>query len=248
MKEYLVDAIVLKSVRAREADRIITLYTRQSGKKKVIAYGAEKPASRKRGAVQPFSCSRLLLRRGRDLDTVVQGEILEYFTGLRQSLKGLAAANYLAELVDAFTPDEDPNPAIFDLLLETFRVMESGDRATAAWAFQIKLVSLLGYRPGLDACVICESPVPGKKICFLPEQGGIVCSGCRPEAGQGLEISRGTLESIKTLMRWDTRRLHQIKIDPSSGREIKKAIGHFIEYHLEKEIKSGRFMDLVDHR
>ncbi len=204
----------------------------------------EKPASRKRGAVQPFSCSRLLLRRGRDLDTVCQGEGLEIFPGLRQSLEGLATANYLAELVDAFTPDEDPNPAIFDLLLETYRLLGGGDDSTPAWSFEIKLVSLAGYRPGLDHCVICGSPVEGSRVFFMPDQGGVVCAGCR--AGGALEISRGALESLKALMRWETSRVRQIRVDPSSGSEIKKLMREYIEYQLEKGIKSSKFIDLVD--
>lgn len=247
VKEYLVDAIVLKSVRAREADRVVTLYTRQHGKKRAVAHGAEKPASRKRGAVQPFSCSRIMLRRGRDLDTVSQGEGLEIFPDLRQSLEGLATASYLAELVDAFTPDEDPNPAVFDLLLETFRLLGGRDHSTAARAFEIKLISLLGYRPGVESCVLCGSP-GGEKVYFLPEQGGMICSGCRPGAGMALEISRGTLENLKVLLRWETSRLHQIRIDPSSERELKMIIGRFIEYHLEKKVKSARFIDLLEGR
>lgn len=248
MKEYLVDAIILKSVRAREADRVITLYTRQLGKKRAMAHGAEKPASRKRGVVQPFSCSRLLLRRGRDLDAVCQGEGLEIFPNLRQSLEGLAMANYLAELVDAFTPDEDPNPAIFDLLLETYRLLGGRDDSTPARAFEIKLVSLAGYRPELEHCVICGYPAEGGRVCIVPEHGGIVCAGCRPEAGGAPEISRGALESLKALMRWDTPRVRQIKVDPSPGSEIKKLMRHYIEYHLEKGIKSSKFIDLMDRR
>lgn len=246
MKEYLVDAIILKSVRSREADRLITLYTRQLGKKRVIAHGVEKPASRKRGAVQPFGCSRLLLRRGRDLDSVSQGEGIEIFPALRQSLEGLARASYLAELVDSFTPDEDPNPRVFDLLLETFRMLGGKYDSVAARAFEIKLVSLLGYRPGLEACVLCGLPVEGERVHFLPEQGGIVCAECLPGPGRAMEITRGALENLKALLRWETGRIYQIKIDFSAAKEIKKAMRGFIDHHLERGIKSRKFEDLVD--
>lgn len=246
MKEYLVDAIILKSVRSREADRLLTLYTRQMGKKRAIAHGVEKPASRKRGAVQPFGYSRLLLRRGRDLDSVSQGEGIEIFPALRQSLEGLARASYLAELVEAFTPDEDPNPGVFDVLLETFRLLGGKFDSVAARAFEIKLVSLLGYRPGLEACVMCGAPAEGEKIFFLPDQGGIVCAGCLPGAGRVLEIARGSLENIKALLRWETGRIYQIKIDPAAGKEIKNVMKAFIDHHLERGIKSRKFDDLVD--
>lgn len=245
MKEYLVDAIVLKSVKSREADRVITLYTRQAGKKRVVAHGVEKPASRKRGAVQPFGYSRLLLRRGRDLDTVSQGEGLEIFPALRQSLEGLAGASYLAELVDSFTPDEDPNPRVFDLLLETLGIMGGKYDFVAVRAFEVKLVSLLGYRPGLEACVLCGSPPDGEKACFVPHQGGIVCAKCRAGPGGGLEIRRGTLENLKALLRWETGRVYQIRLDAAASREIKEMMRRFIEYHLEKGIKSRKFEDLI---
>lgn len=246
MKEYMVDAVVLKSVRSREADRLITIYTRQAGKKRVMAHGAEKPASRKRGSVQPFTCSRLLLRRGKDLDSVSQGEGIEVFPALRQSLEGLAGASYLAELVDAFTPDEDPNPRVYELLLDTFRLLGGKFDFVAVRAFEIKLVSLLGYRPGLDACVICGSPAAGERVYFLPDQGGIVCVQCRSGSDRVLEIARGSLENLKTLLRWETARVHQIKIDTASGSEIKNLMRCFIECHLEKGIKSRKFEDLVN--
>ncbi|MFZ5633573.1 MAG: DNA repair protein RecO [Bacillota bacterium] len=246
MKEYLVDAIILKSIKAGEADRVLTLYTRQVGKKRVIAHGVEKPTSRKRGAVQPFGYSRLLLRRGRDLDSVSQGEGIEIFPGLRQSLEGLARASYLAELVDAFTLDGDPNPQIFELLRDTFMLLGGRCDFVAARAFEIKLVSLLGYRPGLEACVLCGVPAGRERVYFGAGQGGIVCGRCRSGSGGTVEISRGALENLKALMRWETGRIHQLRITPAAGKEIKNVMRRFIEYHLEKTVKSLKFEELLD--
>jgi len=245
MKEYMVDAFILKSIKTMEADRVITLYTRQMGKVRVMAHGVEKPTSRKRGAVQPFSFSRLLLRRGRDLDSVAQGEGMELFPILRQSLGGLAKASYLTELVDALTPDEDPNSGVFQLLLDTFRLLGSGFDSVAVRAFEIKMVSLLGYRPCLDSCVACGTPEIMERVYFVPAQGGIVCAGCRLGLGQAVEISRGALENLKTLMRWETGRIHQLKITPPAGSEMKKVMRKFIEYHLERGMKSLKFEDLL---
>ncbi len=212
MKEYLVDAIVLKSTSARGADRVVTLYTRQAGKKRAIAHGADKPASKKRGSVQPFSYSKLLLRRGRDIDSVSQGEPVDIFPELRQSLDGLAAASYVAELVDAFVPEEDPDEGVYNLLLETFRVMKQNNYQTVTWAFELKLLTLAGYRPDLEECISCGKGLQGEKVYFIPGQGGVICWGCKTPELDGLPISRGTLESLKALIRWDVSRLHQLKI------------------------------------
>ncbi|MCL5057752.1 MAG: DNA repair protein RecO [Actinobacteria bacterium] len=245
MKDYLVDAVVLKSARTREADRVLTLYTRQVGKIRAMAHGVEKPASRKRGAVQPFSYSRLLLRRGREIDSVSQGEGVEIFPALRQNLDGLARASYIAEMVDAFTVDEDPNTGVFELLLATFDILGRGSDHIAARAFDIKLMSLVGYRPGLECCVMCGS-AGGERLWFVPGQGGIVCAECGPGPGGGLEISRGSLETLKALLRWDIGRIYQIRPDPRTGREIAGVMKRFVEYQLEKSIKSARFVELLE--
>lgn len=246
MKEYMVDAFILKSVKARDADRVLTIFTRHSGKKRVMAHGVEKTTSRKRGAVQPFSHSSLLLRQGRDLDSVSQGEGIDIFPLLRQSLDGLTMAGYLADLVDAFTPYEDPNAGVFQLLLDTFGLLGGDYGYTAVRAFEIKLVSYLGYRPGLDNCVQCLSPPSGEKVLFVPEQGGVVCAGCLSGPVTVVEISRGALENMKTLLRWEMKRIHLLKISPYAGREIKNAMRKYIEFHLEKGIKSVNFEELLE--
>ncbi len=245
MKEYLVDAVILKSTRAREADRIITLYTKQFGKKRVMAHGVEKTTSKKRGSVQPFSHSKLLLRRGRDIDTVSQGESIEIFRGLRQSLEGLAIANYLAEMADAFTPEEDPDTVIYQLLLDAFKMLNSGDRSVITRAFELKLLSRIGYCPDLDECNFCGQPVRQGKVFFLPEQGGVACELCMPLNSVGIPMSRGALESLKTLLCWDFKRLNQFKVSIDTGKEIKLALRCFAEYHLEKKMKSCKFIDLL---
>ncbi|HBV95950.1 MAG: hypothetical protein JL50_04860 [Peptococcaceae bacterium BICA1-7] len=245
MKDYLVDAVILKSARTREADRVLTLFTRQVGKIRAMAHGVEKPASRKRGAVQPFSYSRLLLRRGRDIDSVSQGEGVEIFPALRQTLDGLARASYVAEMADAFTVEEDPNTGVFELLLATFNMLGRGCDPIAARAFDIKLMSLVGYRPGLECCTVCGAP-GGERLWFVPGQGGVVCAECSPESGRGIEIKRGSLETLKALLRWDMGRIHQIRPDPRTGSEIAAVMKKFVEYQLEKCIKSARFLELVE--
>lgn len=246
MKEYMADAFILKSVKARDADRVLTLFTREYGKKRVMAHGVEKTTSRKRGAVQPFSRSSLLLRKGRDLDSVSQGEGIDIFPLLRRSLDGLAMASYLADLVDAFTPEEDPNADVFQLLLDTFGLLGGDCGYTAVRAFEIKLVSHLGYRPGLDSCVQCLSPPSGEKVLFVPEHGGVVCAGCLSGPAAVVEITRGALENMKTLLRWEMGRIHQLKISSYTGREIKNVMRKYIEFQLGKGIKSVNFEELLE--
>ncbi|MEG3067513.1 MAG: DNA repair protein RecO [Syntrophaceticus schinkii] len=111
---YKAEAIVLRSIVYGEADRILTLFTREDGKVSAIAKGVRKTTSRLRGAVQLFSHTRLVLYSGRSLDTVSQGEAEDEFSYLERDLECFATASYCAELVSRLTPErEAPAEGVF---------------------------------------------------------------------------------------------------------------------------------------
>ena len=141
MKLYKVKAIVLSSREMREADRVLTIFSREQGKLRVVAHGVSKPASRKRGSVQPFCYTDFLLNRGREIDSVSQCQVLEIFSPLREDLTRLTYASYLAELVDNLTGEGEANQAVFALLLTCLaRLAETGgDPELVARSFEARL-------------------------------------------------------------------------------------------------------------
>ena len=245
MKLYADEAVVIKSVSMREADRVLTLYSRTRGKFRAVAHGVDKPASRKRGSVQPFTFGKFLLRRGRDLDSVDQCEGVEYFTGLRQSLEGLSYASYLAELVDAFSPEGETTAGIFELIMESFRLLGGENDRLLARSFEMKLLCLAGYRPHLDSCTMCGAANTPGKIIFIPALGGVACRDC---AGgeKSFALSCGTVEILKVIGGWPLAKLSRIKTGHAREEEMKKALRGFIEYHLEGRLKSIKFLDWLD--
>jgi DNA repair protein RecO (recombination protein O) len=118
---YKAEAIVLRSMVYKEADRILTLFTREEGKVSAIARGVRKTTSRLRGAVQLFSHTHLVLYSGRSLDTVSQGDAEEHFSYLEQDLERFSTASYCAELVDRLTQAREQQPKVFFLLLSAWR-------------------------------------------------------------------------------------------------------------------------------
>ena len=105
MKLYKTEALVLRSRDCGRGDKLLILYSRELGKIKVMAHGAARPSSRKRGAVQLFTRANFLIRRGREMDSVSQCEGVEMFSYLREDLEKISYASYLFELVDVFTPE-----------------------------------------------------------------------------------------------------------------------------------------------
>ena len=115
-RSFRVDAIVLKHRDYGEADRLLTIYTRQKGKLIVIAKGVRKVRSKKGGHLEPFTHTSLQLAAGRTWNLVSQAEAQDFFPNLTADLEKLGYASYAVELVDRFAYEEEENPQIFTLL------------------------------------------------------------------------------------------------------------------------------------
>ena len=119
-RSFRVDAVVLRHSDYGEADRLLTLYTRQLGKTRAVAKGARKIASRKAGHIEPFTHVKLQLAKGRDMLILTQADTVDAYQPLREDLILTTHASYVLELLDRFTyQDETENSAIFRLLTDT---------------------------------------------------------------------------------------------------------------------------------
>ena len=105
-----VDALILRHQRWGEADRLLTIFTREHGKLRIVAKGARKTTSRKAGHLEPFMRSTLQLAQGRDLWIVTQAETINAFLPIRDDLQLMGIASYVIELLDTFTYEDGTNP------------------------------------------------------------------------------------------------------------------------------------------
>ncbi len=242
MKLYKVDAIVLRSIDCGAADKLLILFSRDFGRIKVMAHGVAKPFSRKRGSVQPFTYSRFLIRRGRDLDSVSQCEGIEMFPFLRHDLKAIGYASYLSELVLSVTPEGEQNKPLFHLFLETMRLMGEGGAEVLTRSFEIKVAVLMGYRPVLDACAHCGEPLAGRPF-FSAGAGGALCQACGAGDLQAACVSRGIVEILKALINRPQERLHQLKISAADKKLIKALLYEYLRYYLERDLKTASFLN-----
>ena len=108
-RSYRTEALVIRHTNFGEADRILTLYSREKGKIRVVAKGVRKLKSRKAGHLEPFTRVQLQLAKGRDLPIVTQAETIEAYLNIRNSLETTAQAAYVLEILDRFTFDEEEN-------------------------------------------------------------------------------------------------------------------------------------------
>lgn len=246
MKLYKVEAVVLQARQMRDADRVLTLFSRQRGKIRVVAHGVDKPSSRKRGAVQSFCHSTFLLYRGREIDSIRQCEGIEAFPALRASLEKIWHAGYIVELLEASTVEEEQNEKLFFLLLNTLRLMsrQDADLGLLTRAFEVKLMDIIGLGPQLGVCVCCGAMLD--IIGFSSSEGGVLCSKCFQSVSGAERYPRGTLELLRLLLTWDQVKINRIKVSKSVRQSIKRLLQNYIKYHLERSFRLVGFLERLE--
>lgn len=249
MALYNADGIVIRVRNFAEADKILVLLTREEGKVQVVAMGARRPRNRFSAATQIFTQVRAQLFSGRSLDTLSQVEIVESFRNLREDLVRMAYATYACELMDALLPDRQRQEAPFLLLLTSLHLFNEPTMAPEPIlrAFELKLLSMLGFRPNLGACVNCgtEAIQRNDAVRFSPALGGALCPTCSAEGEGAIRLSLGALESMKRLLDGDIRRAHVIRLTGDLAEEIDRALSAYILLRTERRLKSKEFLDTL---
>src|SRR5687767_14899625 len=173
---YRTPAVVLKRMDLGEADRILTLFTRDEGKVRAVAKGVRRTTSRSAGHLEPFALSDVLFAVGRELDVISQADTLESFRTIREDLVLTTHAYYLAEAVDLLTEERFENRAVFETLVEALHNLSvSADARMVLIGFHLRLLHALGYRPELRECVACRVTIGPDSNRFAAHVGGILC-------------------------------------------------------------------------
>jgi len=242
------EAVVLRHSEMGEADRLLSLYTRQLGKVRAIAKGIRKIHSRKAGHLEPFTHVRLQFARGRDLFIITQAETIDSFLTLRENLTLLGHAAYVIELLDRFTYDEDENPGLFRLLVNTLSRLNTGpDFQTIVHYYEIRLLDLLGYRPHLFKCAHCEAEIKPEDQFFSAEQGGVLCPRCGKDERETRLISMPALKILRHFQRSSYTDAQRASITPRINQEIETIMLYYITYKLERGLNTPTFLRRIKY-
>jgi DNA repair protein RecO (recombination protein O) len=180
---FKTEAVVLRSIRYGEADRVLHLYTPDRGRVGAVAKGVRRVKSRLGGRLEPLSRVRLVLHQGRgELCTVSQVDTVHAHPALREQREALERASQACEAVLRLLDSTEPNRPAYNLLCNELALLDAQPEAACragALAFRLKLLLAAGFGPELGSCASCgETEHLGA---FSPSAGGIVCAGC--EAG-----------------------------------------------------------------
>lgn len=237
---YRDEAIVLRTHKLGEADRIITLLTRSHGRVRAVAKGVRRTTSRFGSRLEPFTHVDLQLAEGRSLDTITQAETLTpYSKGLGLDYDRYTAGTVMLETADRLVAEErQPSVQQFLLLVGGLRAMVTGEHGPGQVldSYLLRSLSVAGYAPSFDACARCAivAPEGAPHRWFNPSMGGVLCATCRVPGSASPAAE--TLALLGALLAGDWA-----VVDTAEPRHLKEAstlVAAYLAWHLERGLKS----------
>lgn len=244
-------AVVLRSYRLGESDRIVVFLTENHGKVRAVAKGIRKTRSRFGGRLEPLSFVNVQFHRGTNLDVVSQVETIDTSTSLYGDLDVMTEASAVLEAVDRLVPDLEPVPQTFRMLVGVRRTLIEKPSPLVVPAFLWKLLAAEGVRPELDRCVGCGATdsAGGSFVAFDTVRGGVQCRSCRT----GGTISSDALGLLRDMLGGRLSTVLDAAYEPSGQRlgdpvvnEVAELATRAFEAHVERRLRSLGIFERAD--
>jgi DNA repair protein RecO (recombination protein O) len=234
---YKIEGIVLRRRPFGEADRLVTVLSRDRGKLTVVAKGARKVRSRLGGRLEPPCRFRALVAEGRTLDVISQVELLDAYRALRGGLVPMGLTNIVLEMADRALAERQPHADVYALLAQTLALLDAGLEDLAVVWFAARLLVLTGHRPSVDRCLVCGRRIRGPAA-WSPALGGCVDSGCRGRNPQATPLSAGAVALLRFLLDARPAAVRRASPGPPSTVEVARALRAYAEAAWDTRLRA----------
>lgn len=172
--------IVIKSTKFKENSKILTVFTRELGEISIMAQGAMKPNSKALVYSEVFSQSEFILKKGKNFYYILSADLIDSHYYLRESIDAMAIGFYFLDLVDKSIPEAEKNEKIYNMIIVALDNLRNNiiNHLDLVLGFELKLISLIGYKPHLSNCIDCHTEKSSHWY-FDNEKGGILCLNCK---------------------------------------------------------------------
>jgi DNA repair protein RecO (recombination protein O) len=238
---YRAEAVVLRTHKLGEADRIITLLTRSQGLVRAVAKGVRRTSSRWGSRLEPFTHVDLQLAEGRNLDVITQAETIDPFSsGLGADYERYTAGTAMLETAERLIAEErQPSVQQFLLLVGGLRALTSGEHGAGQVldSYLLRSLAVAGYAPSFDACARCGTEGPHRW--FNPSAGGVLCAQCRLP-GSATPAAE-TVVLLGALLAGDWPVVGAA--EPRHLREATGLVAAYLQWHLERGLRSLAYVE-----
>lgn len=240
------EAIVLRTYPLREADLLVTLFTRIEGKVHGVARSAKKSKRRFGGALEPLTYVRAYydVRERQELARLESCEVLESPLAAEVSYPRAVALGHVAELLDELLPDHESNDAIFRLTLSVLHVLSGPEIWMPVTYFELWLTRLVGFLPELNECIVCGRNLNGSRAYFHALADGLMCGDDKRLASS--ELSAESRALAGQMFRAPVDALLGKPWTKAQGADLRRFTIQILQRHIEKKLVTASMLEKAD--
>lgn len=237
------EAIVLRTYPLREADLLVTLFTRIEGKVHGVARSAKKSKRRFGGALEPLTYVRAIydVRERQELVRLDSCEVLESPLATEVNFARAVALGHIAELLDELLPDHEGNDAVFRLTLSVLHVLTGAEIWMPITYFDLWLTRLVGFLPELSECVVCGRNLNGSRAYFHALADGLMCTEDKRLASS--EISSESRKLAAGMFRAPVDTFAEVPWPKAQGADLRKFLIQILQRHIEKKLVTAGMLE-----
>jgi DNA repair protein RecO (recombination protein O) len=250
MPTYVTEGVILRRVDYGEADRILTVLTREHGKIGVIARGVRRAGSRLAAHTDLFAHSTMQLARGRgELDVLTEAQTFGAAAPLADARRAACAA-VCAELADRVLESNHPDGETFELVVQALSDCTDAardPRAALVWLTR-RMIDRLGYAPQLHECASCGAPLPEARAWFSAVAGGLLCDRCADADPGAVECSVRVIKVLRVAAAGDVELYRRLHIDEPSLAALEAVAERELAQHLDRQLRSLPVLRAIERR
>lgn len=241
MSETVLKGLVLRTADYKESSKMLTVLTDAMGKVSISARGATRLKSRIAAACQPMAFSEMTVSESRDRLYLREASTLELFSGMTADLKIYALGCYFLELLDASCPETVEEPEVLALGLNALWLLSEGkkDPRIVKSAFELRLMTLLGYQPETERCAACGKEEPETPTLDL-RGGALYCRDCalRATALRPMTLDKPSLQAIRHIVSSQRKNVFAFHLGDSALRRLTDAAENYVKEQLERSFRT----------
>mgnify|MGYP002153787381 CR=1 FL=1 len=242
------EAIILRTYPLKEADKIVSFFSRSYGKARGVAARARRLRNRFGTGLEPLSHVRLWFfeRETRELVSIDSCELIQSYFDAQKDYAAGVACSYIAEVCEQVLPEREPNDALFRLVLLTLdHIRLTSQIWPALTYFDLWLVRLAGLLPALDHCTGCGGALaPGEAAFFAAHPSGLHCAACRP--GGAWELAADSRALAQQMLRSSLAHLAPRRWDKNTAADLRRLLEQRIEAHIERHLVTRPALEQLD--
>lgn len=244
-QQIILTGIVLSVSLIGDFDKRVVILTKERGKITAFAKGVRRPGSPLMAVCQPFTFGKFTVYEGFDAYRLIQAEVEDYFTELKEDLEGICYGTYFCEFVDYLTVENNCNKQVLGLLYASLRALTKKivEYPLIRYVFEIKILALEGQGMHCFSCVKCGEETP--LIAFDSESGGLLCPQCKGKGKSPVLIQESTVYTLQYVISSPLEKLYSFRVSEAVLKELSRICVRYREQYVGKNFKSLEILDTL---